>query len=421
MPNFFYTAIDAKGNEKSGKIEAGDAQKAREELQSRGMYPKSISQKQEKKKVATDDVDASHKRTNTLLAGKVKGKELTLFTRQLATLLEAGMPLLRSLDILSQMLRGGVMRNSVLDISDEVQGGASLSNAMSHKPKVFDTLYSSMIKAGEASGQLGRILSRLADLREKTEKLVRKVIGALVYPAAITVIAVLILTGIMLFVIPKFKEMFSQLGVDLPGPTVLLLRITDEMTYLYFGVIPAAVVYLLFFPFVLYTIWRVVRSFPPGKTLTDMAILKLPIFGLIIRKSSLSRCCRTLGELDAAGVPVLESLAIIKDALGNTVIRAAVNDVYVGIREGENMSTTMRRNKQFDLMTVNMVAVGEETGELDKMLIRVADNFDDEVNVLVESMMSLLEPALIVMMGGAVGFIVISLFMPLISIISALS
>lgn len=430
MAKFTYEAVDKTGKQKNGVIEAASDGEAREKLRGQGLFPTTITKKgggggsggadstTGRKSVV---LDASRKRLPAWMAGNVKAKELTLFTRQFSTLLDAGLPLVRALTIMEQMLKPGAMRNAVMDLKDEVEAGTGLSDAMAKMPKVFDKLYASMIKAGEASGQLGKILSRLADFREKSEKLKKEIIGALIYPVAVLVIATGILAGIITFIVPSFKKMFEQMKLDLPPMTKVLLSVADTLTGLYWGMVPAAIVWFVFLPLGIYILFRIVRMTEQGKYYTDMGILNIPLFGMIIKKSTISRFCRTLGELDSAGVPVLDSLSIIKDAIANAVIQEAVNDIHSGIREGENMSEPMRRCGQFDLMTLNMVEVGEETGELDKMLIKVANTYDNDVDALVAGMMSLLEPALIIGMGGAVGFIVISLFLPLISLISKLS
>ncbi len=425
MAKFGYEAVDKTGKQKNGVIEAASDGEAREKLRAQGLFPTTISQKgggssstATRKSVV---IDESRKRMPSWMAGNIKPKDLTLFTRQFSTLLDAGLPLVRALNIMEQMIKPGAMRNAVMDLKDEVEGGSGLSDAMGKMPKVFDKLYASMIKAGEASGQLGKILSRLADFREKSEKLKKEIIGALIYPVAVMTIATVILAGIIVFIVPSFQKMFLQMKLELPGMTKVLLAVADTLTGLYWGMVPAALVWFGMLPAAAFILFKVVRLTEPGRYYTDMGFLNIPLFGMIIKKSTISRFCRTMGELDSAGVPVLDSLAIIKDAIPNAVIREAINDIHTGIREGENMSEPMRRCGQFDLMTLNMVEVGEETGELDKMLVKVANTYDSDVDALVAGMMSLLEPALIIGMGGAVGFIVISLFMPLIGLISGLS
>lgn len=420
MAKFTYEAVDKTGKQKNGVIDANSDAEARDKLKAQGLYPTTMSQqgKAPKKSAAAD---ASRKRMPGWMAGNVKPKELTLFTRQFSTLLDAGLPLVRALTIMETMLKPGAMRNAVMDLKDEVESGSGLSDAMAKMPKVFDKLYASMIKAGEASGQLGKILSRLADFREKSEKLKKEIIGALIYPTAVLSIATVILAGIIVFIVPSFQKMFEQMKIPLPGMTQFLLTLADVMTGLYWGAVPAALVWFGGIPLCAFILFKVIRMLEQGRYYSDMLCLSIPLFGLIIKKSTISRFCRTLGELDSAGVPVLDSLAIIKDAVSNAVIAEAISDIHAGIREGENMSEPMRRCGQFDLMTLNMVEVGEETGELDQMLIKIANTYDSDIDSLVAGMMSLLEPALIIGMGGAVGFIVISLFLPLISIVSNLS
>lgn len=419
MAKYSYEAVDKTGAQKTGVIDAASPEEAREKLRGQGLFPTTINQKGKGKK--SSGSSDQRKRLPAWQAGKVKSKQLTAFTRQFSTLLDSGLPLVRALDIMEKMIPSGAMLNATMDLRDEVEGGSSLSDSMAKDSKTFDVLYCSMIKAGEASGQLGKILGRLAEFREKSEKLKSQIISALIYPAAVLTIATGILILIILLVVPEFQKMFIQMNVPLPGPTQVLLTLSDIMTTVYFGVIPAVLLYIIGIPLGLFIILKLVRSNELGLYYTDMAMLHMPIFGQILKKSSVSRFCRTMGELDSAGVPILDSLSIIKDAISNKVIRTAVEDIHVGIREGESMSEPMRRSNQFDLMTLNMVEVGEETGELDKMLIRVADNYDSDVDTLVGGMMSLMEPFMIIGMGIAVGFIVISLFLPLLGIVSNLS
>ncbi len=410
MAKFEYEAVDKAGRQKKGAIEASSSDEAREKLRAKNLFPTTINQVGRKSKGAK--ATSERERTNPLFAGSIKGKELTQFTRQFATLIDAGLPMIRSLDIIEQMLRPGALRNAVMDVRDEVEQGSSLSDSMAKCPAAFDELYVSMIRAGEASGLLGRILSRLADFREKSEKLRQEIIGALIYPAAVVLIASGILALIMLFIVPRFDALFRDMNIAMPMVTTLLLNVANAMAVYWFIILPFPVV-------VFFVIW-LIRQNKSGKYTTDMAALYIPIFGSIIKKSTISRFCRTLGELTSAGVPILDALAILRTAIGNAVVGEAVGDIHAAIREGENIADPMRRSGVFDLMTVNMVEVGEETGELDQMLIKIADNYDNEVDALVSGMMSLLEPILIIGMGGAVGFIVIALFLPLVSLITEL-
>lgn len=344
--------------------------------------------------------------------GGVKSKQVTEFTRQFATLMAAGLPIVRALDIMQNQLPVGALKNIVGDVRDDVNSGSSLSEAMSKHPAAYSELYVNMIRAGEISGALDTILLRLADFREKAEKLKRRIIGAMVYPTAVVTIAVLILTFLMIFIIPKFEKLFRDLGVDLPAPTRLLIFIASCMLNYWYVI--------LALPFVFFFTLVFMSKDKKGRRILDNIKLRLPIFGQIVRKGAISNFCRTLGTLVQSGVAILDALAIIKGATGNEVVSDAVGKIHDSIKEGDSIASPMADSGVFDDIVVNMVQVGEETGELDAMLMRIADNFDEQVNVMVESLMSLLEPMLIVGMGIAVGFIVISLFLPLVKMIETM-
>ena len=412
MATFVYEAVDATGKSKKGQLEAADEAAARDQLKGRGLFPTTLAAKVVKGGAKAAKAVEGRERAFTI-GGGVSQKELTMFTRQFSTLIEAGLPVVRALDILEQMLRPGGLRNCVMDVRDDVEQGSSLSEALAKSPQAFDELYVSMIRAGEAGGLLGQILNRLADFREKSQKLKRQIVGALVYPIAVLTIAGAILALIITMIVPKFKEMFDGMGVEMPWLTSMLLDFADLMLE-YWYLLPLV-------PAIVIVSAVGIRKSYIGRRLTDQMLLHVPIFGLIVSKSTISRFCRTLGELSSAGVPILDALGILKTSIGNLVVAEAVADIHASIREGENIADPMRRSGVFDLMVVNMVEVGEETGELDKMLMKIADTFDNEVDVLVSSMMSLLEPFLIVGLGGVVGFIVIALFMPLIAIMENMS
>lgn len=339
----------------------------------------------------------------------VSSKELTTFTTQLSTLQDAGLPIVRSLKILAGQLKPGTLQRTIYTVADDVEGGSTFSEALSKHPKIFDRLYVNMIKAGEMGGVLDTILRRLSDFMEKSEKLKKKIIGAAVYPIAVLTVAGGILAVIMILVVPQFKEIFRDMGVDLPFITQLLINMSDNMASLWW------VALLVIFAIV--TIFRLIASNKRGKLMIDTIVLRLPVFGDIVRKSSISRFTRTLGTLITSGVAILEALQIVKNAIGNQIIARAIQAVQDSIREGESIAEPLANSGEFDDIVVNMIDVGEETGELDKMLIKVADNYDEEVDVLVTSMVSLMEPALIIGMGLVIGFIVIALFLPLIKLV----
>jgi type IV pilus assembly protein PilC len=288
-----------------------------------------------------------------------------------------------------------------------------LSEAMSRHPKIWDKLYTNLVRAGETAGALDVILRRLAEFREKAERLKKKVIGALVYPAAVMTIATAILTFIMIFIVPKFEKIFLELGVQLPGVTVALIDFSNFIgSWWGLSLLVAIIGFIIFI--------KVIRGTEKGGNIVDRIMMKTPVFGNIIKKSSVARFTRTLGTLVTSGVGFLDALDITKSATPNIVVRNAIQAVRDSVKEGESINEPLRRSGVFDDIVVNMIKVGEETGELDKMLIKIADNYDEEVDAAVAAMMSLLEPILIVFMGGAVGFIVIALFMPLIKLIESL-
>ena len=348
-------------------------------------------------------------RTVGLFTGGVSSNDIVTFTTQLATLQDAGLPIVRSLKILEEQQKPGRFKDQLEEVSSEVEQGSTLSEAMAKYPKSFDKLYISMVKAGEAGGVLDVILRRLAGFMEKSQKLRKQVKGALIYPAAVITVAILILVVIMLFVVPAFEKMFADIGQALPAPTQLLLS-TSQAIQTYWYLIPLIPIFLM-------TIMKLIARTEAGEKALDAFKLRMPVFGNIIKKSSVARFCRTLGTLIASGVPILEALRIVKDAVGNVIISNAIEDVHGSIREGDTIADPLRSSGIFDELLVNMIDVGEETGELDKMLMKIADNYEADVDVAVEGMSSLLEPLLIVGMGLVVGFIVISLFLPLVSII----
>jgi type IV pilus assembly protein PilC len=405
--------MDGQGKEVKAEIDAGSEAEAADKIRALNYFPTKVLPKGGKGKsgvaTAQGPQAVGRKRGGFSLNFRVNQKHLTTFTRQFATLMDAGLPIVRSLDILHAQIKPGILKNTVADVKEDVEGGSSLSEALSKHPTVFDRLYVNMVKAGEAGGVLDDILARLAEYREKAQRLQQKIIGALVYPAAVITIAALILTFIMIFIIPKFKQMFEEMNLgSLPAMTELLLAIATAIKDWWF--------LLIFIPVLFVIAFKLVVRVPAGRMLVDRFKLRVPVFGIIISKSSISRFCRTLGTLVQSGVPILDALAIIKNATGNMVVAAAVETVHNSIKEGDTIAEPLRHSGVFDDMVVNMIQVGEETGELDKMLIKVADTYDAEVDTLVGALMSLLEPILIVGMGLTVGFIVISLFLPLISI-----
>ncbi len=414
MPIFTYQAMDRQGREVKDEIDATSHEEAVSLIRKKGYYPTNVKQKSERagKRSATTAVVKQKGKTKAL--GGVNAKQLCQFTRQLSTLTDAGLPLVRSLQILEAQLKPGSLKNSLIDVTDDVQGGTSLSEALSKHPKIYDKLYVNLVRAGEAGGVLDVILQRLAEFQEKTEKLKREVKGALVYPAAVMIIAMLILLFIMIFIIPKFTEMFKSFDIgEMPLPTMMLQEFSNFLLAWWFLI-----------PVFVFAAWMAMRMFArseTGRVTLDGVKIRAPLFGIIIRKAVISRFSRTLGILISSGVPILEALSIVKEATGNAVIGKAVSDVHDSIREGDTIAEPLRQSKVFDEMVIHMIEVGEETGDLDKMLTKVADNYDNEVDAAVAGLMSLFEPLLIVFLGLTVGFIVVALFLPLIKMMDKIS
>ncbi len=416
MPTYQFEAMNSSGQEVKDDIEAADSAEAIAKIRQKGYFPTKVREKAAKKKVQKKSGgDSGPTKKMPFAIGGVKQKQLVSFTRQLSTLQDAGLPILRSLQILEQQQKPGLMKAIVGGVADEVEGGGTLSDAMSKYPKAFDKLYVNMVAAGEAGGVLDLILSRLADFMEKAAKLKKKVIGAMIYPGVVISIAVGIVSMIMIFVIPKFEAIFSDFKLELPGPTKLLLAMSRWFANDY------GWAYILAAPFVIAGLMKLIGLSEGGRYALDVVKLKIPILGAILGKTAIARFTRTLGTLISAGVPILDAINITKETAGNEVYARALVKVHDAIREGESMADPLRATKVCDAIVVNMIDVGEETGDLDKMLLKVADNYDNDVDVLVGSLISILEPVMVVVLGVIVGFIVIALFMPMISLIQGMS
>jgi type IV pilus assembly protein PilC len=444
MPTYQFEAMDATGQEIKDVIEAPSEAEATATIKQMGYFVTKISSKKSRGGKTAAPAAGAKKKAKTFVIGGVSSKLLTAFTRQLSILQDAGLPILRSLKILEGQSKPGRLKNALIDTCDEIEGGATLSEAMAKCPKVFDRLYVNMIKAGEAGGALEVILRRLAEFQERSLALKRRVQGALIYPVFVVLFAVAILTFIMTFIVPKFQDIFLEFDAELPAVTQALMDVSEN-TVRYWYLVPGI-------PISLWLLVKLIRRFPAGRLGWDLFTLKLPIFGQLVEKNAMARSTRTLGTLISSGVPILEALTITRETTGNAVFENLYGKVAESIREGETIAKPLkqysktyfnpfaalfffifipvaglviyllRANKRVvDDLVVNMVDVGEETGELDTMLYKVADNFDEEVKVLTESLTKLMEPLLIITLGGAVGFIVIALFMPLVGLIQKLS
>jgi type IV pilus assembly protein PilC len=412
VPTFQYEAMDHTGREVKDTIDAATQEEAQQLIRQKGFFVTKISERAKKTKRASAK-KSSRRKKKSFTIGKISTKQLCTFTRQLSTLQDAGLPILRSLKILEGQCRPGVLKNALGDVIEDIESGQTLSEAFAKHPKAFDRLYCNMIKAGEAGGALEAILQRLADFKEKAQSLKRRIKGAMVYPVVVIFVACVIVGFILYFIIPKFEAIFKDFNLPLPRMTIILIE-ASHFLIKYFYVVFMAPLFVWIFIKLMY------RN-RTGAYICDRVLLMIPVMGTIAEKSTVARTTRTLGTLVQSGVPILESLNIVRDTAGNAVFERAFNRIYESIREGETISQPLREARIVDDIVVNMIDVGEETGELDNMLNKIADNYDEEVETAVESLVSLLEPIMIVVLGGIVGFIVIALFLPLITLIQKLS
>ena len=415
MPTFQYEAMDTTGGEVKDTIDATSEEEAQQKIRSLGYFVTRLTQiekkKKDKKKGAP--VAGKPKKTKVLTMGGCNSKQLVQFTRQFSVLQDAGLPVLRSLKILEGQMKPGVLKNALIDVVEDVESGNTLSEAFGKHPKCFNKLYTNMIRAGEAGGALEVILRRLAEFMEKAQSLARRVKGAMVYPCVVVTVAVAILAFIMIFIIPKFESIFLGFKMKLPYLTELLIA-TSRWFVKYWYVLPVVPVFII-------VSLKLIRLNRSGAYILDKIKLKIPVAGMITEKNIVARTMRTLGTLISSGVPILEALTIVRETSMNAVFEEMFQRVYESIREGETIAGPMRECKLVDDMVVNMIDVGEETGDLDTMLNKVADVYEEEVDVLVESLISLLEPIMIVILGFIVGTIVIALFMPLLELLDGLS
>jgi type IV pilus assembly protein PilC len=435
MPTFTVEAMDAKGKRIKTEIDAKSANDAIAAAKSKGYKPMNVKEKAGSTPSAPAATatpppqqapgtgraaapppppmpSGSRSKKGLFLAGRVKHKQLTQFTQQLSVLMDAGLPIVRSLKILGNQQKPGLLKNIVIEVSEDVETGSSFSEALAKHPKTFDKLYVNMVKAGEAGGVLDVILQRLATFMERMEALKRKIIGASIYPAVVITIAVAVVLAIMTFIVPKFEEVFKQVKVPMPGLTLMLMEISNFVKGYWYVIIA--------FPFVLFFALGAWGRTKGGRLTIDRMKLHAPLVGPIMKKSVIARFCRTLGTLLQSGVPILEALAIVKNATGNEVVSNAIGTVHDSIREGESIAEPLAACGVFDDIVINMIDVGEETGELDKMLLKISDNYDAEVDAAVSALMSVMEPILIVGLGFTVGFIVVALFLPLISLLEGI-
>ena len=424
MAKYQFSALDAKGKEIKGIVDADSENSALAAIRKKGLFPTQVERSGGKqKKKGGPARGASGKGGGGLsmsiklptLATRVKPKQLMTFTRQLSILINAGLPLIRALQVVQRQEKNPVLRNAVISMADSIQGGTTLADAMSNHPKIFNRLYVNMVKAGEVGGILDQILDRLAEFMEKAQAIKSKVVSAMVYPVVVLCMAVGIVAFLMVFIIPKFQAIFNDLleGAALPPLTQFVMNMSSTLTsrapYVLGGI--AALVVLL----------KLAGKTPRGRLIIDRSKLRMPVFGNLTQRTAIATFSRTLGTLMRAGVPVLQALNIVRDTAGNAVIARAAENVHDSVKEGENMTPPIEAAGVFPPMVVSMIEVGEETGSLPEMLIKVADTYDDEVDNAVAGLTSVIEPILIIFLAVVVGTIVIALFMPLISIIGKLS
>ncbi len=433
MATFQYIAKDSAGNETRGQVEAGDRASAIAAVRAQGLFPTALGEvksaapaaaapKKAAKKAATPKAKkggALNREINIKLPswmrGRVKTKVLTQFTRQLATLVNAGLPLMRGIEVLKRQMKDPQMNEALTGIADNISAGGTFSESLTQYPKIFDNLYVNMVKAGEAGGVLEVVLGRLAEFAEKSERIRNKVKGAMIYPIVVLIAAIGITAFLLIAVIPKFKQVFNDMlgGAALPAITEYVMQASEFVQHN--GLQIAAVV------FALWVVKKIVGRTEKGAYFFDVCSLKMPVTGTLVQRTAVSRVTRTLGTLLSSGVPILQSLVIVRDTTGNRVVSKALQNVHDAVKEGEGMTQPLSQCPVFPPMVTSMVEVGEETGALADMLTRIANTYDDEVDNAVAGMTAAIEPALIIVLAVVVGTIVIAMFLPMIKIISSVS
>ena len=430
MPRYTYVALDARGQESTGLVEASSTNEAIGQLRQAGYFPtnvfeegkaagrdgKAIKPAKKSKPARVAAPAAPREKKGLVLFEKktVKPRVLMIFTRQLATLIDSGLPLLRALTVLAKQERDKVLKKTIGNLSDAVQGGSTFSEGLAQHPRIFNDLYVNMVRAGEVGGVLELVLTRLAEFQEKAQKIKNKVKAAMVYPVIVMVLAVAILAFLLVFIVPKFEQIFKDMLGDKPLPTITLFVIgVSNVVKEHWGV-------LLFLIVISFIGMKVLGRTRGGRAALDRIKLRAPLFGDLLRKTAISRFSRTLGTLVTSGVPILQALNITRETAGNTVIAGAISQVHDSVKEGESIVQPLEASGAFPPMVISMIDVGEETGQLPEMLLKIAEVYDDEVDNSVAGLTSMLEPIMIVFLALVVGTIVIALFLPLVSIIQGL-
>ena len=396
--SYQYKVRDKSGNLVTGTLVADNERLVLERLREMGYTPLEVGKE---KKGLNLEIN--------IKPAKIKLKEVAIFSRQFATMVNSGLPILRALSILSEQVSNKELAKTLVAVRNDVEQGASLSGAMAKFPKAFNDLYIAMVKSGETGGMLDDVLLRLADVLEREVHLRQKIKSAMTYPVAVVALVVLIMSAMLLFVVPQFKSIYTQLGGTLPLPTRVLLMASDAVKKYWYV--------FIFVTFVMVFLFKRYKKTEKGRANLDAIKLKIPIFGTLFHKTALSRFSSTAGMLLRSGVPILQALDIVADTVNNAVMSRAVVDVQASVREGESIAKPLARHAVFPPMVVQMLAVGEETGQVDTMLDKVAKFYDQEVEAAVDALTSLIEPLLIAIIGGAVGAAVIALYMPMFNII----
>jgi type IV pilus assembly protein PilC len=425
MPRYTYVALDSRGQESTGLVDAPSTNEAIGQLRQAGYFPTNVCEegtavgadgRATRRAANTPRAERAPRSRNIVLFQRksVKPKTLMIFTRQLATLIDAGLPLLRGLNVLAKQERDSVLKSTINKLADSVQDGSTFSEGLAQHPRLFNDLYVNMVRAGEVGGVLELVLTRLAEFQEKAQKVKNKVVAAMVYPIIVLLLAMGIMTFLLIFIVPKFETIFHDMLGDKPLPTITLFVIgVSDFMQKHCAVLLGVIV-------VVSAACKVAARTRAGRAAIDRAKLRAPLFGDLIRKTSISRFSRTLGTLVTSGVPILQALNITRETAGNMVIARAISQVHDSVKEGESIVQPLEASGAFPPMVISMIDVGEETGQLPEMLLKIAEVYDDEVDNSVAALTSLLEPIMIVLLALIVGTIVIALFMPLVSIISGL-
>ncbi|MBF2065808.1 MAG: type II secretion system F family protein [Calothrix sp. C42_A2020_038] len=398
MPSFVARVRDSQGKTRTEKITAESLKEARTNLRQQGFVVQDLKQSQ--------GLDLKNLLDFNTRFASVSVKDKAVFSRQFAALVNAGVAIVRSLGVLGEQCSNPKLKQSLLDISLDVQNGTNLSDAMRKHPQCFDGLYVSMIQAGEVGGVLDEVLNRLAKLLEDVARLQNQIKSALSYPMVVGFLAVSIFIGMTVFLIPIFAGIFKELGTELPPLTQFMLDISEILRSWRLIVLIIVVVGL-------FIAYKQYYKTPVGKQTVDRLSLKVPLFGDLIQKSSVARFSRTFGSLTRSGVPILTSLEIVRDTSGNQVVANAIDAARAEVQQGGMISMALQKEKVFPPMAIQMISIGEETGELDAMLMKIADFYEDEVEQSVKALTSILEPIMIVVLGGMVGTIILSMYLPL--------